>query len=54
MMRRNDAANGDTRTSPAASGNAALNPSLFARRINVIRREGTLISSDEKAFPQRP
>src|SRR5262245_8469747 len=43
----NARANDETATSPAANGNRLLNPSLFASRINVMPRSGSLRISDE-------
>src|SRR5687768_8041730 len=43
----NARANGDTKTSPSASGKRALSPSLLASRISVKLRLGTFSSKDE-------
>jgi hypothetical protein len=43
----NARANGETATSPDVNGNRLLNPSLFASRINVTPRSGSLSISDE-------
>jgi hypothetical protein len=51
---RNSFANGDTVTSPAASGNGRLSPWLFASRISVWLRRGSVSISDEDALSPTP
>src|SRR4029453_14671471 len=49
-LRKSDA-NSDFVTFPAGNWKVALNPSLFARRINVIFRSGSFSKRPEYAFP---
>src|SRR5580765_7306778 len=51
---RNTRANGDTVTSPALSVAGLARPSLFARRIKVTLRFGSVRMSDDDAFVPTP
>src|SRR4051812_23399714 len=51
---RKTRANGDTVMSPALSEAGFARPSLFASRISVMLRVGSVISSDEDAFASTP
>src|SRR5215831_6177388 len=51
---RKTRANGDTVTSPALSVAGFARPSLFARRINVTLRFGSVSTSDDDAFASTP